>query len=129
MNVTVSYIAIRGFDMRFNISLKRCYTFNCSDERITLADMFDDGDDGNDGDNGNGGDGGGDGNGGDDTPIIAPVDDNGHVILTPEEEDLSIFIYIGSVLAGIALCCILCIFCIRKVGGDDKDKEEMNKLT
>ena len=31
MDATVSYIAIRGVDMKFNISLKPCYTFNCSD--------------------------------------------------------------------------------------------------
>lgn len=36
MNASVSYISVAANQMRFNISLKECSTFNCSEERITL---------------------------------------------------------------------------------------------
>ena len=45
MNATVSYLAVRGNDLRFNITLKTCVTFNCSDERLALRDIVIDDDD------------------------------------------------------------------------------------
>ena len=95
MDAIVSYIAVAGNDLRFNISLKPCTTLNCSDERITLR--------------------GPDNTVIDDTVIDGTVVDGGRTILTPSEEDLSIFIIIGSTLAALALCCLLFIFGIRKM--------------
>ena len=33
MNVTVSYVAVRGTDLGFNVSLKVCTTLNCTAEK------------------------------------------------------------------------------------------------
>ena len=87
-NASVSYVAVRGVGLGFNISLKNCTTLTCEEERAQYQQQ-----------------------------------QSNFIALYPEE-DLSIFIVIGSVLAGLACLSLLLIFGIRRC----QDEEEKKKL-
>lgn len=89
MNVTVSYVSIKGVNLGFNISLKVCTTRQCDVERAYYQSI-----------------------------LNRKTKDS--VIVVPPEEDLSIFIVIGSTLVVLAALCILFIFACRKFNKEEE---------
>lgn len=88
MNVTVSYVSIKGVNLGFNISLKVCTTLKCDVERAYYQSI-----------------------------LNKKTKDS--VIVVPPEEDLSIFIVIGSTLAVMASLCVIFIFACRKFNKEE----------